>query len=60
MQCDLPLLSPTVELLKTNVLIFLTSVFLPAINFIVIVGLARDISHFLGEEADISRLGQMV
>ncbi|MEM2137788.1 MAG: hypothetical protein QW568_01755 [Candidatus Anstonellaceae archaeon] len=45
---------------RLNVLIFLAAIFLPAINFIVIAALARDISRFLGEEADISRLGQMV
>lgn len=46
--------------IKINVLIFLASVFFPAMNFIVIAALARDLSRFLGEEADISRLGQMV
>jgi hypothetical protein len=50
-------LSQSVQL---NVLIFLAAVFLPAINFIIIAALARDLSHFLGEDADISRLGQMV
>ncbi len=48
------------EALKLNVLIFLSAVFLPALNFIIIAALARDLSHFLGEDADISRLGQMV
>lgn len=45
---------------RLNVLIFLTAVFLPAVNFIVIAAFARDLSRFLGEEADITRLGQMV
>ncbi|VVB99922.1 Uncharacterised protein [uncultured archaeon] len=52
--------SPLAASIKLNVLIFLASVFLPAINFIVIAALARDMTRFLGEEADISRLGQMV
>jgi len=46
--------------IKLNVLIFLAAVFLPAVNFIIIAALARDLSRFLGEEADISRLGKMV
>ena len=46
--------------IQVSILIFLAAVFLPAINFIVIAALARDLTHFLGEEADISRLGQMV
>jgi len=57
---DLPIPTDLPSVLKTNVLIFVTSVFLPAINFIVIAALARDLSRFLGEEADIARLGQMV
>ena len=48
------------DAIKLNVLIFLTSVFLPIINFIVLAAFVKGISHFLGEEADISRLGQMV
>ncbi len=52
--------SPLVDTIKVNVLIFLAAVFLPALNFVVIAALARDLSHFLGEEADISRLAQMV
>jgi len=46
--------------LRLNVLMFLAAVFLPALNFIVIAALARDISRVLGEEADIGKLGQMV
>ena len=46
--------------IKLNVLIFLSAVFLPAINFIVIVAFGRELSRFLGEEADMSRLGQMI
>ena len=48
------------ELIKANVLMFLVGVFLPALNFIIIIALARDISGLLGDEADISRIGQMV
>jgi len=53
---------PTNELeaMKLNVLMFIAAVFLPAFNFIVIAALGRDLSRFLGDEADISRLGQMV
>ena len=43
-----------------NILIFLASVFLPALNFIVIAAFGRELSRFLGEEADMSRLGQMI
>lgn len=45
---------------RLNALIFLAAVFLPALNFIVIAALARDLSRFLGEDSDISRLGQMI
>ena len=48
------------QTIRFNALIFLASIFLPAINFVVIAALGRDLSHFLGEESDISRLGQMV
>jgi ABC-type multidrug transport system fused ATPase/permease subunit len=50
----------TSELIKFNSLIFIVSVFLPAFNIIVIAALARELSRFLGEEADVSRLGQMI
>jgi hypothetical protein len=46
--------------IRLNVLIFLTSIFLPAMNFIVIAAFGRELSRFLGEEADMSRLGQMI
>ena len=53
--------APTLEqALMFNALIFISAVFLPALNFIVIAALARDLSRFLGDEADISRLGQMI
>lgn len=56
----LPTPSPMATLVRANTLIFVTTVFLAAINFVVVAALARDLSRFLGEEADISRLGQMV
>ena len=46
--------------IRLNVLIFLAAIFLPAINFIVIAAFGRELSRFLGEEADLSRLGQMI
>jgi len=46
--------------IRLNILIFLASVFLPAVNFIVIAAFGRELSRFLGEEADMSRLGQMI
>lgn len=46
--------------IRTNALIFLATVFLAAFNFIVIAAVARGVSHFLGDEVDISRLGQMI
>ena len=45
---------------QLNVLLFMSSVFLAALNFIVIAAFGRELSRFLGEEADISRLGQMI
>jgi len=39
---------------------FFGAIFLPAINFLVIVALARESGRILGEEIDISRLSQMV
>jgi len=46
--------------IQLNILIFLADVFLPALNFIVIAAFGRELSRFLGEEADLSRLGQMI
>jgi hypothetical protein len=45
---------------KAGALIFIAAIFFPALNFIVIAALARELSRLLGEEADISRLGQMI
>ena len=57
---NLPNPSSLVEDVKTNALLFVATIFLAAVNFIVIAALARDLTRFLGEETDISRLGQMV
>lgn len=57
---NLPSPHSMTESIKGNVLMFLAAIFLPALEFIVVAALARDISGLLGEEADISRLGQMV
>ena len=46
--------------IQFNVLIFLTAVFIPALNFIVIAAFGRELSRLLGEEVDMSRLGQMI
>jgi hypothetical protein len=46
--------------IRLNVLIFLAAIFLPALNFIVIAAFGRELSRFLGEEADMGRLGQMI
>jgi len=46
--------------ISINVLIFLAAIFLPALNFIVVAAFGRELSRFLGEEADMSRLGQMI
>ena len=45
---------------RASALIFITAVFLPALNFIVMAAMARGISHIIGEDVDISRLGQMI
>ncbi|MCX6773139.1 MAG: hypothetical protein NTV88_05230 [Candidatus Micrarchaeota archaeon] len=52
--------APFTEQARSSALIFLVAVFLPAVDFLVIAAMARGISHMLGEEVDISRLGQMV
>jgi hypothetical protein len=39
---------------------FFGAIFLPAVDFVIIVALARETGHLLGEEIDISRLSQMV
>jgi hypothetical protein len=46
--------------IRLNVLLFLAAVFLSSLNFIVIAAFGRELSRFLGEEADMSRLGQMI
>jgi len=46
--------------IQFNSLMFLATVFLPALNFIVIAAFGRELSRLLGEEADMSRLGQMI
>lgn len=40
--------------------VFIAGVFAPALNFIVIAAVAREISRVFGEELDVSRLGQML
>ncbi len=40
--------------------IFIAATFLPAVNFILIVAAAHSLSRMIGEDIDISRLGQMV
>ena len=40
--------------------IFLAATFLPAVNFIIIAAGAHTLSRMIGEDIDISRLGQMV
>ncbi|MCX8197211.1 MAG: hypothetical protein N3G80_02760 [Candidatus Micrarchaeota archaeon] len=45
---------------KANALIFIITVFFAAFNFIVIVAFARGMARLLGEEVDISKLGQMI
>ncbi|MCX8195222.1 MAG: hypothetical protein N3G22_03920, partial [Candidatus Micrarchaeota archaeon] len=52
--------SDIIDSIKFSSLVFIAAVFLPAMNFVVIVAFARDLTRFLGEEADISRLGQMI
>ncbi len=39
---------------------FFATMFLPAINFIVLAALAKSVSQLIGDEIDISRLSQMV
>jgi hypothetical protein len=51
---------PPVDIYGTNAITYIAAVFLPAINFIVIAALTHTLSGALGEELDVSRLGQMV
>jgi len=44
----------------TNPIVYLEAIFLPAINFLVIIALTRTLSGALGDELDVSRLSQMV
>lgn len=48
------------ELITLASIVFIAGVFAPALNFIVIAAVARELSRVIGEELDISRLGQMV
>lgn len=41
-------------------MVFIAGVFAAALNFVVIAAIAREIARTLGEELDISRLGQML
>ncbi len=61
-QSDMTNLSPNTlgSAIQFNVLIFLTAIFLPAVNFIAIAAFGRELSRLLGEEVDMSRLGQMI
>ncbi len=56
-------LSPDYDIgpiIQANTLVFITAIFLPAVNFILVAAFGREASRLLGEEADISRLGQMI
>ncbi len=46
--------------IRLNALVFITAMFFPALNFMVIAAFALDISRVLGSEVDIARLGQMI
>lgn len=51
---------PLLEQARSSVLIFIATVFLGALDWVVIIAMARGISRLLGEEVDLSKLGQMV
>ncbi|MEM4348253.1 MAG: hypothetical protein QXN37_01650 [Candidatus Anstonellaceae archaeon] len=58
---DLPFVPASLDMvIRANGLIFITVVFFAAVNFIVIAAVARGVAHLLGEEVDISKLGQMI
>ena len=57
---SLPPTPPLDQQARASALIFLIAVFLPALNFIIIAAMARGVGQLLGEDVDISRLGQMV
>ena len=57
---DVPDPPPMVEQARASALIFIATVFLGALDWVVIVVLARGVARLLGEEVDLSRLGQMV
>ncbi|MFA5105839.1 MAG: hypothetical protein WC506_02665 [Candidatus Micrarchaeia archaeon] len=55
-----PDIDPTPDLIFLSTTSFFVTMFLPAINFIVLAAAARSLSRMLGDEIDISRLAQMV
>lgn len=55
-----PDIDPTPGLIFLSTTAFFVTVFLPAINFIVLAAAARSLSRMIGDEIDISRLAQMV
>lgn len=57
---DEPEPAPLAEQVRASAIIFIATVFLGALDWLVIIAMARGISQLLGEEVDISRLGQMV
>lgn len=48
------------DLATLSAMAFVGAIFLPAINWIIIIVLIRDISKFLGQEVDVRRLARMV
>ncbi len=46
--------------LQSAAYMFVATTFLPALNFVFLVALVRQLSMILGEEVDISRLGSMI
>jgi hypothetical protein len=62
-QGDIKAIEPDYDIgpvIQANTLVFITAIFLPAVNFILIAAFGMEVSKLLGEEADISRLGQMI
>lgn len=57
---EIPAAPPVAEQARTSALIFVTTVFLSALDWVIIIAMVRGVSHLLGEEVDASKLGQMI
>lgn len=57
---EIPSAPPVEEQARTSALIFVATVFLAGLDWIIIIAMVRGVSHLLGDEVDASKLGQMI